>query len=134
MGKDKDVIEAGDISEAITLYYKKYRSSTKWWSFCLYVALFGAAALSATAGILPQLNSGSKDVATVLAVGATLINTINGIGRFDQKWQASRVARAATERLHVSLTENGNKRDIAKQLEQIITDQSAGVVGSHSTG
>jgi hypothetical protein len=128
----KNVIEAGDISEAIKLYYRKYRSSTKWWSFCLYSALFGAAALSAAAGVLPQLSSGTKDIATVLAVSATLINTIQGIGRFDQKWQASRTARAAIEKLNISLTQNGNKSDIAKQLEQIIIEQSAGVMGSHA--
>ncbi len=129
----RDAMGASNISEAVTLYYRKYRSSTKWWSFCLYAALFGAAALSAAAGVLPQLSSGTKDIATVLAVSATLVNTIHGIGRFDQKWQASRLARAETETLRISLTENQDEHKVAAQLKQIITRQSAGVIGSNST-
>jgi hypothetical protein len=129
------VIESNNIPEAIVNYFYKYRSSAKWWSFCLYTSLFGAAVLSAWAGILPQLSSQTKDIATVLAVTASLINTIAGIGRFDQKWQASRVARAATERLHIAMLENQGNQDLpglGKQLEQIIVNQSAGVVGSHA--
>jgi hypothetical protein len=127
-----EVIESGNIKEAVANYFYKYRSSTKWWSFCLYTSLFGAAVLSAWAGILPQLSSNTKDVATVLAVTASLVNTIAGIGRFDQKWQASRTARAATERLNIALLEDQDPTLIGKQLEQIIVNQSAGIVGSHA--
>jgi hypothetical protein len=126
------VIESNSIPEAIVNYFYKYRSSAKWWSFCLYTSLFGAAVLSAWAGILPQLSPNTKDIATVLAVSASLINTIAGIGRFDQKWQASRVARAATERLRIAMLENQDLPGLGKQLEQIIVNQSAGVVGSHA--
>jgi len=127
-----DVIKSSDIPDAIVRYFNKYRSSTKWWSFCLYSSLFGAAVLSAWAGILPQLNSHTKDVATVLAVTASLINTIAGIGRFDQKWQSSRMARAATERLHIAVLGNEDLSGIGKELQRIIVSQSAGVVGSHA--
>ena len=128
-----DLMQAKTVSEAVTLYYRKYRKSTKWWSFCLYSALFGAAALSAAAGVLPQLSPGAKNLATVLAVSAALINTIHGIGRFDQKWQASRTARAETETLRVSLTQKQDEQALAEQLKQIIMRQSAGVAGSNST-
>jgi hypothetical protein len=126
------IMHSDSIEDALVRYFLRYRSSTKWWSLCLYSALFGAAALSAAAGILPQLSPSTKDVATVLAVSAALVNTINGIGRFDQKWQASRVARAETERLHILWLENQNAYEVGRQLEQVIIDQSAGVIGSHA--
>jgi hypothetical protein len=125
------VMSSATIPEALAIYYRKYKRSTKGWSFCLYTFLFGAAALSATAGILPQLTS-AKDVASVLAVTAALFNTVSGIGRFDQKWQASRTARAAVEKLHIAMVDPHNSSGVAPQLQQVITDQSAGVIGSHS--
>lgn len=126
------LIESDNMTQAVELYYKRFRSSTKAWSFCLYSSLFGAAVLSAWAGVLPQLDSNAKDIATVLAVTASLINTITGIGRFDQKWQASRKARAETEALHIAMVENSEQSGFGKQLEQIIINQSAGIIGSHS--
>jgi len=126
------IIKSDSITAAIEAYFKRYKSSTKAWSFCLYSSLFGAAALSAWAGILPQLNSHAKNIATVLAVTASLVNTISGIGRFDQKWQASRRARADVEALHIAMLEKKENSGVGEQLEQIIVNQSAGVIGSHS--
>lgn len=126
------VIRTTTIDAAVEAYFRRFRSSTKAWSFCLYTSLFAAAALSAWAGVLPQLDSGAKDVATVLAVTASLINTITAIGRFDQKWQASRKARADVEKLHVMMLVKKDDVGIGEQLAQIITNQSAGVIGSHS--
>lgn len=126
------IIKSDSISAAVEAYFKRYKASTKAWSFCLYTSLFGAAALSAWAGVLPQLDFHAKDIATVLAVTASLVNTITAIGRFDQKWQASRKARAEVEKLHIMMLENKEHSGVGDQLEQIIIDQSAGVIGSHS--
>jgi hypothetical protein len=126
------IIKSDSIPAAVEAYFNRYKASTKGWSFCLYASLFGAAALSAWAGVLPQLDSRAKDIATVLAVTASLINTITAIGRFDQKWQASRKARAEVEKLHIMMLENEEHSGVGDQLGQIIINQSAGVIGSHS--
>ena len=68
----------------------------------------------------------------MLAVTASLINTITAIGRFDQKWQASRKARSDVEKLHVMMLVKKDDSGIGEQLAQIISNQSAGVVGLHS--
>jgi hypothetical protein len=65
------VIESNNITEAIVNYFYKYRSSAKWWSFCLYTSLFEAAVLSAWAGILPQLSPRTKDIATGTSKNST---------------------------------------------------------------
>ena len=127
-----EIIKSASMADAIEAYFKRYRASTKAWSFCLYSSLFGAAVLSAWAGILPQLNSHAKNIATILAVTASLVNTITGIGRFDQKWQASRRARADVEALHIAMLEKKENSGMGAQLEQIIVNQSAGVIGSHA--
>jgi hypothetical protein len=122
---DQDKVEA-----TLGSYLSKYRSSTKWWSACLYSCLFGAAVLSALAGVIPQIHAaGTKDWASGLALTAALITTINGIGRFDQKWQASRLARAHTEALQVQLLGGVSPAKVCAQLEQIIVEQSLEVVG-----
>jgi hypothetical protein len=126
------IIKSDSIEAAVEAYFQRFKSSTKAWSFCLYTSLFAAAALSAWAGVLPQLDSRAKDIATVLAVTASLINTITAIGRFDQKWQASRKARSDVEKLHIMMLVKKDKSEIGEQLGQIINNQSAGVIGLHS--
>jgi len=111
-------------------YLARYRRSTKLWSSCLYSCLFGAAILSALAGVIPQIHSsGTKDLATALALTASLVTTISGIGRFSQKWEASRMARAHTEALQIQRLGGVSDASICAQLEQIIVSQSLEVVG-----
>jgi hypothetical protein len=130
-------IDARALNQKLESYSIRFRRSTKWWSVCLYSSLFGAALLSALAGVIPQLHfSGTKDLATGLAIAASLITTLNGLGRFDQKWRASRLARAHTEALQISRIGGGDLATICHSLEQIIIDQSQEVAGTqkHATG
>ena len=126
-------ISATAVDKILNYYCTRFRRSTKWWSVCLYSSLFGAAVLSALAGVIPQLHfSGTKDLATGLAIAASLITTLNGLGRFDQKWRASRLARAHTEALQVSRIGGSDLAAICHDLEQIIIDQSQEVAGARN--
>jgi hypothetical protein len=126
-----DQIDPVKVDAKLDSYFKKFKRSTKWWSVCLYSSLFGAALLSALAGVIPQLHfSDTKDLATGLALTASLITTLNGLGRFDQKWRASRLARAHTEALQISLIAGEDLLNVCHQLEQIVIDQSQEVAGS----
>lgn len=126
-----DDIDAKAVDKLLDSYCIRFRRSTKWWSVCLYSSLFGAALLSALAGVIPQLHfRDTKDLATGLAIAASLITTLNGLGRFDQKWRASRLARAHTEALQVSRVGGSNLAVICHDLQQIIIDQSQEVAGA----
>ena len=101
---------------------------------CLYTFVFGAAIMSALAGIIPQFHvSGAKNWATGLGLAASLFTAINGLGRFESKWQASRMARARTEGLQVQVIGRIPLARVCGELEQIILDQSLEVIGARKS-
>jgi len=87
--------------------------------------------MSALAGVIPQLHaSDAKNWATGLGLTASLFTAINGLGRFESKWQASRMARARTEGLQVQVIGRTPLARVCGELEQIILDQSVEVIGA----
>ena len=124
-------IDREQVDQTLAAYIRRFRRSTKRWSFCLYTFVFGAAIMSALAGLIPQLHvSGAKNWATGLGLTASLFTAINGLGRFESKWQASRMARARTEGLQVQVIGRTPLARVCGELEQIILDQSLEVIGA----
>jgi hypothetical protein len=124
-------IDEAQVDDELKRYFRRFRRSTKRWSFCLYTFLFGGAIMSALAGVLPQLHiTDAKDLATGLGLSASLFTTINGLGRFESKWQASRMARARTAGLQVQVLARTPLDKVCAELEQIILDQSLEVIGA----
>jgi hypothetical protein len=124
-------IDQEQVDQTLAKYLRRFGSSTKKWSFCLYTFVFGAAIMSALAGVIPQLHvSGAKNWATGLGLTASLFTAINGLGRFESKWQASRMARARTEGLQVQVIGQTPLARVCGELEQIILEQSLEVIGA----
>ena len=107
-------IDQEQVDQTLAKYLRRFTSSTKRWSFCLYTFVFGAA----------------KNWATGLGLTASLFTAINGLGRFESKWQASRMARARTEGLQVQVIGRTPLARVCGELEQIILDQSVEVIGA----
>jgi hypothetical protein len=127
-------IDQEQVDQALATYLRRFRRSTKRWSFCLYTFVFGAAIMSALAGVIPQFHvSGAKNWATGLGLTASLFTAINGLGRFESKWQASRMARARTEGLQVQVIARTPLIRVCGELEQIILDQSLEVIGARKS-
>ena len=127
-------IDQEQVDQTLATYLRRFRGSTKRWSFCLYTFVFGAAIMSALAGVIPQFHvSGAKNWATGLGLTASLFTAINGLGRFESKWQASRMARARTEGLQVQVIARTPLVKVCSELEQIILDQSLEVIGAHKS-
>ena len=127
-------IDPAEVDRTLAAYLRRFRRSTKRWSFCLYTFVFGAAIMSALAGVIPQFHvSGAKDWATGLGLTASLFTAINGLGRFESKWQASRMARARTEGLQVEVIARTPLAKVCGELEQIVLDQSLEVIGARKT-
>ena len=127
-------IDQEQVDQTLATYLRRFRRSTKRWSFCLYTFVFGAAIMSALAGVIPQFHvSGAKNWATGLGLTASLFTAINGLGRFESKWQASRMARARTEGLQVQVIARTPLIRVCGELEQIILDQSLEVIGARKS-
>jgi hypothetical protein len=105
-----DLVGKGDdkelalVAKALLSNYVETRTNAKNWSGIYWGFTFGAAALSALAGLVLKIDAlirdegWKKDVAAICAVSAALLITISTSGDFQRKWQANRVAAAELER------------------------------------
>jgi hypothetical protein len=118
------------VKDQLNKYIKSYRRYARAWSLCFYGFTFGAAALSATAGLLPQIYSNAKNIASLLAVMSSLFTTLIALGRFQEKWRASRLARSAVEQLQIDFGVGRDVNEIADQLKSAIGAQHVGVIGA----
>jgi hypothetical protein len=117
-----------------------YRSEwlwTKLWSFVHHSFVFGAAAISALAALLLQLDLrvwdyDPKTVGKILAMLAALCGTISGAGGFGRKWRTNRHTRNRLDELRIDLTNPNCKADnIREKLIQIWKEHDKGIVGGN---
>jgi hypothetical protein len=118
------------VKDQLNRYMKSYRKYARAWSLCFYGFTFGAAALSAAAGLLPQIYDNTKNTASLLAVISSLFTTLIAVGRFQEKWRASRLARSAIEQLQIDFGIGRDVNKVADQLKLAINVQHMEIIGA----
>ena len=109
-----------------SLNYEEYRSNSSRWSFAYFGCVFGAAILSAMAGVILKLDvltkrdALRKDIAAISAALAALMITLSTMGRFEEKWRANRLAASAMENTAYDLAQpDADVPTIIKQMQEI---------------
>ena len=134
--------DMASLGELVIANYREYRANTVRWSAAYFGCLFGAAFLSACAGVLLKLESLKErlgirnDVSAIMAALASLLITLLTIGSFEEKWRANRVAASGMENLAYELLKSGasQKKDaILSQIQAINEARNLGIVGKPST-
>ena len=137
VGKDAD---QATVAQAIWANYLEARTNASWWSAIFFGFTFGAAGMSALAGLILKFESlvsnesQKKDIAAALSVLAAVLVTISSSGDFQRKWQANRVAAAELERAgYQMLEDNGaNPRRHFADMGKILLDRHMSIVGTKS--
>ena len=130
-----------DLGELVIANYKEYRANTVRWSAAYFGCLFGAAFLSACAGVLLKLKSlkarlgARNDLAAIMAALASLLITMLTIGSFEEKWRSNRIAASGMENLAYELLKSGaaqEKDAILSRIQAINEARNLGIVGKPS--
>jgi len=130
------------LGELVIINYNEYRANTVRWSAAYFGCLFGAAFLSACAGVFLKLESLKErlgmrnDLAAIMAALASLLITLLTIGSFEEKWRSNRVAASGMENLAYELLKSGaaNEKDaILTRIQAINEARNLGIVGAPSS-
>lgn len=120
-------LQSKNIGNIVIRTYREYRANAARWSGVYFTCLFGAAFLSALAGLVlklellqawPRLRN---DFAATAAMLSALLITLSTSGDFQRKWQANRIAAAAMENLAYELITLKN----AAQLDAVVAEIQA---------
>lgn len=130
-----------ELGKLVATNYSEYRANAVRWSAAYFGCLFGAAFLSACAGVLLKLESLKErlglrnDLAAIMAALASLLITLLTIGSFEEKWRSNRIAASGMENLAYDLL----KSEAAKETDAILTRiqeinevRNYGIVGTTS--
>lgn len=94
---------ARPVASILSAAHVEYRDNARRWSFVYHTAIFGAAILSALAGLVLKLeyflkdDGLKKDLAACLAMIAALFAAVSSSGNFHDKWEANRIAASKIE-------------------------------------
>jgi hypothetical protein len=118
--------QAANLYKVAVLNYDEYRANSSRWSFAYFGSVFGAAILSAMAGVILKLDmlknhpAARQDVAAISAALAALLITLSTMGRFEEKWRANRLAASAMESTIYDLAQkDADLTAIIKQMQEI---------------
>ena len=134
--------ELSALGQLVITNYKEYRANTVRWSAAYFGCLFGAAFLSACAGVILKLESLKErlkvrsDLAAIMAAVASLLITLLTIGSFEEKWRSNRVAASGMENLAYELLKSGaaqEKDAILTRIQEINEARNFGIVGKASS-
>jgi hypothetical protein len=123
--------------------YHEYRGDAVRWSAAYYGCLFGAAFLSALAGVVLKLEGLQawprmrNDGAALAAMVAALLITLSTTGDFQRKWQANRIAAADMENLAYELIiphTFAELRAVVVEIQRINEARNKGIVGELTDG
>lgn len=136
----KDLPEnLSDLGKSVETNYREYRANAFRWSAVYYGCLFGAAFLSACAGVLLKLESWKQnrelrnDLAAIMAALASLLITLLTVGSFEEKWRSNRVAASGMENLAydlVKLVAPKETNAILTRIQEINEARNSGIVGA----
>jgi hypothetical protein len=130
------------LGEVVIKTFREYRANAARWSGIYFTCVFGAAFLSALAGLVLKLEllqawpRFRNDFAATAAMLAALLVTLSTSGDFQRKWQANRIAAAAMENLAYELISPKAAADlkaIVAEIQAINDARNKGIVGEQST-
>jgi len=130
-----------DMGKLVAINYSENRANAVRWSAAYFGCLFGAAFLSACAGVLLKLESLKKrlelrnDLAAIMAALASLLITLLTIGSFEEKWRFNRIAASDMENLAYDLLKSGAAKEtdaILTRIQEINEARNYGIVGGVS--
>lgn len=128
-----------DLGKLVVTNYTEYRANAVRWSAVYFGCLFGAAFLSACAGVLLKLEGLKErlglrnDLAAIMAALASLLITLLTVGSFEEKWRSNRIAASGMESLAYDLLKSGAAREkdtILTRIQEINKARSYGIVGA----
>ena len=134
--------DLSNLGELVVTNYKEYRTNAVRWSAAYFGCLFGAAFLSACAGVLLKLESLKEylgirnDLAAAMAALASLLITLLTIGSFEEKWRSNRIAASGMENLAYDLLKSGAAKEkdaILTRIQEINEARNYGIVGASSS-
>ncbi|KQV52871.1 hypothetical protein ASC95_08720 [Pelomonas sp. Root1217] len=123
-------VDAAIVARAILENHRDTRQIAALWSSLYWGFAWGAAVLSALAGLVLKVESFipeeklKRDIAALLTVSAALLVTVSTSGDFQRKWQANRTAAAELERTgYAFLERNGEDpraflREVGNSLQK----------------
>jgi len=135
--------ESKALGQVVITTYREYRANAARWSGVYFTCVFGAAFLSALAGLVLKLEllqawpRFRNDFAATAAMVAALLVTLSTSGDFQRKWQANRIAAAAMENLAYELINPHTAADlkaIVAEIQAINDARNKGIVGEQSAG
>lgn len=121
--------------------FDQYSTYASRWSGVYWGSVFGAAILSALAGLTVKLDAlkdkklltlSQTDLAALLAGSAALLITISSAGDFAGKWRTNRTAKNRSEQLRNEVFYNPKltSQEVGIKLNKIIDDQNNGVINA----
>ncbi len=135
--------ESKALGQVVIDNYHEYRANAARWSGVYFSCLFGAAFLSALAGLVLKLEllqawpRFRNDFAATAAMIAALLITLSTSGDFQRKWQANRIAAAAMENLAYDLINAKTTAElevVIAEIQAINDARNKGIVGEQVTG
>jgi hypothetical protein len=130
-----------ELAKLIALNFEEYRTNTRWWSLVYYACVFLSALLSASAGIMLQLeyfvaNDGlKKDLAALLAMSAAVLGAITTNGDFQRKWTSNRIAASGMENVAYDLLKkpftDEDKRKLIARIQEINLKRNQEIVADN---
>ncbi len=135
--------ESKALGQVVIDNYHEYRANAARWSGVYFSCLFGAALLSALAGLVLKLEllqawpRFRNDFAATAAMIAALLITLSTSGDFQRKWQANRIAAAAMENLAYELVNaksTAEREAVIAEIQAINDARNKGIVGEQATG
>lgn len=138
---EKKGSDAAVVALAILENHQETRRIAALWSGLYWGFSWGAAILSALAGLILKLESFlpnekvKKDLAALLAVSAALLVTISTSGDFQRKWQANRTASAEIERTGYAFLEQdgANARTYLSEVGDSLQKRHLAILGSNES-
>lgn len=137
------VLEQDDraaVAGAIVRNFEEDRTNAIRWSLIYWGCVGFAAASSAIAALILKLESitmdekRKKDTAAILSVCSAILVTLSTSGRYQEKWQANRLAAAQVERIGYQFlaSDGADPRRYYAQLMDIQYDRALAIIGQQS--
>lgn len=128
--------ERATLAGEVDHWWSQFDRGTRFWSAVYNGCLFGSIVCTALAvGLLKSEFVGQyvpfvTDVSAGLAGAGTLLTTMVGVGGFERKWRANRIARGSLNQIRIDLLDPAaDSASIRSALKEALREEDRDVVG-----